>query len=328
MLFSTFRPFWGLAFVGLWLAILGSPADSARRAATAPSNSLTSAQRTVLVRGMHFDKVRHTVSLRVTGQVSISTRTVSSPTRLVVDLTRARLVTPNREMVVRDPLIKRIRIAQFSLTPPVVRLVIEPRISPEPTLAVQQTGRAIFVSVARAQPASNMNDGLPPDESFESPESPVDGDSPQQQALPERRSPSDNAPRGSGTIRSRLLPPPPETRPEKKGGNEPPLVEQERNLHTAPTGQGVGVEKVGPLRPAVTEPVPSPSPLTPEPVPSPSPLTPEPEVTPGVPENVPGVPVLPPDFDPKNPSSGPVSPGMPPEKTTSETSSETVPGEP
>jgi hypothetical protein len=125
------------------------PADASRQRAARPS-------RPVLVQRLAYDRQRHSVVLGVTGHLAVATRTVANPLRLVVDLPGARLATRNRALTVGDARVARVRVAQFAVWPPVVRVVIEPTGPDEPRLAVQQDGSRLYFTVAAptAQPAA------------------------------------------------------------------------------------------------------------------------------------------------------------------------------
>jgi hypothetical protein len=120
----------------------------------------TVSTRPVLVKRLAYDRQRHSVVLGVTGNLTVSTRTVAGPLRLVVDLPGARLATPNRLLTINDGLVSRVRVAQFAVWPPVVRVVIEPVGPVEPRLAVQQDGRRLYITVAPA-PARESEETLP-----------------------------------------------------------------------------------------------------------------------------------------------------------------------
>ncbi|MEB3222059.1 MAG: AMIN domain-containing protein [Candidatus Sericytochromatia bacterium] len=133
------------------------PADASRQRGARPV-------RPVLVQRLAYDAQRHTIVLGVTGHLGVATRTVANPLRLVVDLPGARLATRNRALTVGDPLVARVRVAQFAVWPPVVRVVIEPTGPDEPRLAVQQDGRRLYITVAppTAQPAAASPQPLVP----------------------------------------------------------------------------------------------------------------------------------------------------------------------
>lgn len=294
--------------------VAAAPAPAAPKRGYRPVAQHATPARPVLIRGLSFDRKRHTVLLSCTGLLTLSTRTVTDPMRLVVDMTHARLVSPNRELVVDDPLVKRVRIAQFSLTPPTVRLVIEPREDAEPTLAVQQTGRRIFVTVAAQAADSGDEEEAAPEGSLTPPVLPeqpsrvrvVPIEAPQPQRDPAGL--QEDAPE-RGTIQQRLRP---QRTPGQLPNAEPRIqedgVEGWREVLPPPASQDGGAWS--PAAPAVTEPEARPEPLVPDP-----PVTP-------------GVPVIPPGFERRGAPSSPALPGSAPERRTPESGSETVPSGP
>jgi hypothetical protein len=189
--------------------------------------------RPVLVKRLAYDKQRHSVVLGVTGNLTVSTRTVASPLRLVVDLPGARLATPNRLLTVNDGLVSRVRVAQFAVWPPVVRVVIEPVGSEEPRLAVQQDGRRLYITVAPA-PARESQEALPEGMPTVPALSPAAGHAPEAPPAPDEASPLPPVPGASAVppltrpgIQQRLRPPTPQS-PALRGGMEawPTLLPQ------------------------------------------------------------------------------------------------------
>lgn len=118
----------------LVLAVWPSPADAGA---------------TVRIDNMSYEADRHSVVLAISGPVTISTRSLKAPNRLVVDLPAATLVSKNRELVIEDALVKRVRMSQFKIIPPTVRVVIETAGDDEPVIAVQQTAKNLYITVAR-----------------------------------------------------------------------------------------------------------------------------------------------------------------------------------
>ncbi len=106
----------------------------------------------VHIHGVTYDRARHSLVLTITGPVTISTRVLKSPPRLVVDIPSASLDSANRELVIKDDLVTRVRVSQFKIIPPTVRLVIETATENEPLIAVQQTGKRLYVTLAPARP--------------------------------------------------------------------------------------------------------------------------------------------------------------------------------
>jgi AMIN domain len=107
-----------------------------------------SAGAAVQINNMSYEAERHSVVLEITGPVTISTRSLRAPARLVVDVPAATLMSKNRELVVQDTMIKRVRVSQFKIFPPTVRVVIETAGADEPIIAVQQTDRRLYITVA------------------------------------------------------------------------------------------------------------------------------------------------------------------------------------
>ncbi|MDB5098759.1 MAG: hypothetical protein JWM80_3180, partial [Cyanobacteria bacterium RYN_339] len=106
----------------------------------------------VFVDNLAYDAAKHSLVLDITGPVTISSRVLKAPPRLVVDIPAASLRSHNRELVVNDRLIQRVRVSQWRIIPPVVRVVIETAPSPsEPLLAVQQTADKLFITLAPAR---------------------------------------------------------------------------------------------------------------------------------------------------------------------------------
>ncbi|MEB3329133.1 MAG: AMIN domain-containing protein [Candidatus Sericytochromatia bacterium] len=279
--------------------------------------------RPALVKRLAYDRQRHAVVLGVSGQITVSTRTVPNPLRLVVDLPGARLVTPNRLLVVEDGLVSRVRVAQFAVWPPVVRVVLEPVAGEEPRLAVQQDGRRLFITVA-PPPSSGLSEVLPASPAL----SP--GRAPEPKAPTWPNPPLPGAPAAGASalpaltrpgIRQRLRPP------------EMPTPQRSGDVETWPTllPQGVPPRPPAPAPPANATAPPTPaSPLVP-PAPA-SPLVPPAPASPLVPPtSVPSRaepptvrPVLPPGGDesletyPFPPSVAPRSEGPPPAPSSPE----------
>ena len=126
---------WVLAALVGW-ATMGSPAL---------------AEGPVHINNMAYEAPRHSIVLDITGPVTISTRSLKAPPRLVVDIPTARLLSKNRELTIGDDLVKRIRVSQFKIFPPTVRVVIETATEAEPLIAVQQTQKQLFITLAPAR---------------------------------------------------------------------------------------------------------------------------------------------------------------------------------
>jgi hypothetical protein len=106
----------------------------------------------VFVNNLAYDAARHSLVLDITGPVTISSRALKGPSRLVVDIPSASLKSHNRELVVRDALIQRVRLSQWRIIPPVVRVVIETTpAAAEPLMAVQQTSDKLYITLAPAR---------------------------------------------------------------------------------------------------------------------------------------------------------------------------------
>jgi hypothetical protein len=106
----------------------------------------------VHIHGMSYDRARHSLVLTITGPVTISTRVLKAPPRLVVDIPSASLDSANRELTIKDDLVNRVRVSQFKILPPTVRVVIETASATEPLIAVQQTGKRLYITLAPARP--------------------------------------------------------------------------------------------------------------------------------------------------------------------------------
>ena len=109
----------------------------------------------VEVNNLAYDRARHSLVLDISGPVTISTRSLKAPPRLVVDIPAARLKSHNRELVVHDDMIGRVRVSQWKIYPPTVRVVIETVTPAEPLIAVQQTGSKLYITLA---PSRRGND--------------------------------------------------------------------------------------------------------------------------------------------------------------------------
>ncbi|MFN3431871.1 MAG: AMIN domain-containing protein, partial [Candidatus Sericytochromatia bacterium] len=105
---------------------------------------------TVQINNMAYEADRHSVVLEISGPLTVSTRSLKAPARLVVDLPAATLMSKNRELVIGDALVKRVRLSQFKIIgPPTVRVVIETAGTEEPLIAVQQTAKYLYITVAK-----------------------------------------------------------------------------------------------------------------------------------------------------------------------------------
>lgn len=113
----------------------------------------------VEINNISYEVPRHSVVLDITGPVTISTRSLKAPPRLVVDIPTARLLSKNRELIVGDALVKRVRVSQFKIFPPVVRVVIETATAAEPLIAVQQTQKQLFITLAPAREGDGDSQG-------------------------------------------------------------------------------------------------------------------------------------------------------------------------
>ena len=116
----------------------------------------------VHIHGITYDRARHSLVLTITGPVTISTRVLKAPARLVVDIPSASLDSANREMVINDDLLARVRISQFKIFPPTVRVVLETAAAQEPLIAVQQTGKRLYITLAPARPGEPGPEGVLP----------------------------------------------------------------------------------------------------------------------------------------------------------------------
>jgi hypothetical protein len=104
---------------------------------------------TVQINNLAYEADRHSVVLEISGPLTVSTRSLKAPARLVVDLPAATLMSKNRELVIGDQLVKRVRLSQFKIIPPTVRVVIETAGAEEPLIAVQQTAKYLYITVAK-----------------------------------------------------------------------------------------------------------------------------------------------------------------------------------
>lgn len=129
-------PFRRSALVALAMLAFGGTPVPAQAAAT------------VHIDAMAYEADRHSIVLAINGPVTIATRSLKAPARLVVDVPAATLMTNNREMTVGDGLVKRVRLSQFKILPPTVRVVIETAGTEEPLIAVQQTETHLYITVA------------------------------------------------------------------------------------------------------------------------------------------------------------------------------------
>lgn len=105
----------------------------------------------VRINNVTYEQARHSVVLEISGPVTVSTRSLKAPSRLVVDVPASTLFSPNQELVIRDALINRVRISQFQIYPPVVRVVIETATEKEPLIALQQTKGRLYITLAPAR---------------------------------------------------------------------------------------------------------------------------------------------------------------------------------
>ncbi|HEY9722614.1 MAG TPA: AMIN domain-containing protein [Oscillatoriaceae cyanobacterium] len=112
----------------------------------------------VTITNIAYQRDRHSLVLDISGPVTISTLSLKSPPRLVVDVPTATLMTKNRELTVFDTMVKRVRVSQFQVFPPMVRIVMETATEKEPLIAVQQTGAHLYITLA---PARAMHDATP-----------------------------------------------------------------------------------------------------------------------------------------------------------------------
>lgn len=285
------------------------PAYPTRSRAEAPPNRL------VFVRGMSFDPQRHTLVLAVTRSVAVSTRSLPNPMRLVIDLPGARLAMRNRELMPRDTLVHRVRVAQYSVWPPIVRVVLEPVSQQEPILAVQQGRGRVFISVAEGAK------GAP----TETPET----EAPSPQTIPEGEAPDLPAQPAPTTVSpAPVASPEPPSKPSSLPPLKRPGIQQRLRPGTAiprpstsptavptvpPGSDGKGIDQPEPPRIIEED-----TWLLPQPgLVSPSPLS-EPLPPP------PGVPMIPPGAEASE-SAVPPGGAATPQRRTEETGSETVP---
>jgi hypothetical protein len=125
--------------------------------ALAASPSPAMADGPVKINNLSYERDRHSLVLDITGPVTISTRSLRAPARLVVDIPVSTLLSHNKELTVNDDLVKRVRVSQFQIFPPTVRVVIETATATEPLIAVQQTHEHLYITLAPArqgEPAS------------------------------------------------------------------------------------------------------------------------------------------------------------------------------
>lgn len=134
---------WVLALLMGWAALWPVPAQ---------------AEGPVHINNVAYEAPRHSVVLDITGPVTISTRTLKAPARMVIDIPTARLLSKNRELEVGDALVRRVRVSQFKIFPPTVRIVIETATETEPLIAVQQTKTQLFITLAPARTGDGSED--------------------------------------------------------------------------------------------------------------------------------------------------------------------------
>lgn len=118
---------------------------------------------TVQINNLAYEADRHSVVLEISGPLTVSTRSLKAPARLVVDLPAATLMSKNRELVIGDQLVKRVRLSQFKIIPPTVRVVIETAGAEEPLIAVQQTAKYLYITVAKTPEEREDDHGHPHD---------------------------------------------------------------------------------------------------------------------------------------------------------------------
>lgn len=135
---QLFRGFFRLACASSLLALAFVPAPAR-------------ADGPVTITKIAYQRDRHSLVLDISGPVTISTLSLKSPARLVVDIPTATLMTKNRELTVFDSMVKRVRISQFQVFPPMVRVVMETATEKEPLIAVQQTGVHLYITLAPAR---------------------------------------------------------------------------------------------------------------------------------------------------------------------------------
>lgn len=110
------------------------------------------------VNNLSYDHARHSLVLDITGQVTIGTRSLKNPPRLVVDIPAASLESHNRELEIHDDMIQRVRISQWKIVPPTVRVVIQTATAVEPLIAVQQTGAKLYITLAPSHGNEDLHD--------------------------------------------------------------------------------------------------------------------------------------------------------------------------
>lgn len=143
----------GLAAIPSWTAEAAPPAHGAMAAARKDA--------AVHINNLSYDRGRHSLVLDISGQVTISTRSLKAPPRLVVDIPSASLESHNRELSIHDDMIQRVRISQWKIFPPTVRVVIETSTATEPLIAVQQTGVKLYITLAPARGVDEEPKGNP-----------------------------------------------------------------------------------------------------------------------------------------------------------------------
>lgn len=148
-----------------------------------------------------FEPDRHAVALTVGAPVTVSTRSLGDPPRLVVDIPKLVLSRPKVAFVPRDPIVAGVRMSQFRVLPPVVRVVIDLHPGPEPAMAVQQQDGVLYLTFARLTPDAAPASSLPAP-AVPPPPLPAAAPSP----TPRKPAPSPVPPRASVPLPPRALP--------------------------------------------------------------------------------------------------------------------------
>jgi hypothetical protein len=101
-----------------------------------------------LISDLRYEASRHAIVFRITGPVAISSRELREPHRYVIDIPDAHWRHANGTWRYQDPYFHSVRVAQFGIFPPVVRIVLECTQKSDVTLAIQQDPQYLYISVA------------------------------------------------------------------------------------------------------------------------------------------------------------------------------------
>ncbi|HEY9857111.1 MAG TPA: AMIN domain-containing protein, partial [Stenomitos sp.] len=101
------------------------------------------------VGSVRYEEARHALTIETSGAPVVQTKRLLNPDRLVIDLLDAELSgLANREAAVPSRKIRGFRAVQYSLTPSVVRLIVELKPGVDPLVEVRQVSGRITVTLA------------------------------------------------------------------------------------------------------------------------------------------------------------------------------------